>query len=109
MYKATFSVSGTVTAGHAHSVTVTHPSVGSRTVSYSAVSSDTLNSIASGLASAVGADPVLGRKGIMAAASGSTVTLTVPYVVNGEVLPVVTTYVTAGPTTSISTPTVSVS
>ncbi|HLJ58970.1 MAG TPA: hypothetical protein VKZ50_04485 [bacterium] len=104
MIQAQFTISGaTVTAGHILEVTVTHPTISKRVVSYVCLGSEANSAaVATAVASALSNDTGLGAKGITASASGGTVTLKFPYLVNGDVHPTITTVSVAGPTLSVS-------
>jgi len=98
MFSASFELSGTVTAGDVVAVSVAHPMLGpTRTVSYAAVGDDTLDTIAEAVAAAINADPVLGASGT-ATYSGAAVTLEISCLNPGDVTPIVTVAVSAGPT-----------
>ena len=105
MLTATLSVSGTAAANHGNVVSIFHPSLGMRTVSYVTSGADTINSIASGIAAAITADAVLGSKGITASASGGVITVKFPALTAGDQRPAITTSTTFAPSHSLTAPT----
>lgn len=96
----TAALGGTVTAGNTVTITVYDPALtgGSKAITYTVVSGDTLNSIAAGLASAINADTALQAVAVSATSTNSIVNLKSASINN-------TTYtasVSSGATESIS-------
>ena len=109
MFIYTFTVSGGIVAGDVVSVRVQHSAIGggSRTVSYTVQGTDTLNSVASAIASALAADQTLvSTFGVTASASSATVTVSLLKPSRGDVPPVVSTSIAPGHTLAASMPTV---
>jgi len=107
MMIATFSVVGTPAASHTHTITITHPSIGSRSANYITVGADTLNSIATACAAAINGESVLGAKGVAATANGAVVTIKFPFLGASDPRPTITTS-TVYLSVSLTTPTITV-
>ena len=100
------TIGGSPTPGDQIFLTINNPSLArlAETVSYIVTSSDTLTTIAAGLAAAVNGDDILNDAQITATASGATLTIAAP----GQNLNVVTALVSPASAASAPTETISV-